>query len=55
MSAEPGVTAGRGSRRLGMALLVIAAAQLMVVIDSTTTGFLSLTAPKAQAALRASH
>jgi len=25
------------------------------VPDSTTTGFLSLTAPKAQAALRASH
>ncbi|HYX58682.1 MAG TPA: hypothetical protein VE888_06695, partial [Streptosporangiaceae bacterium] len=30
-AASPGVTAGGGSRRLGLALLVIATAQLMVV------------------------
>jgi len=33
-AASPGVTAG-GSRRLGLALLVIATAQLMVVLDAT--------------------
>src|ERR1700758_1296130 len=33
-AASPGATAG-GSRRLGLALLVIAPAQLMVVLDST--------------------
>jgi len=31
----PGATAGGGSRRLGVALLVIATAQLMVVLDAT--------------------
>src|ERR1700751_4008853 len=34
-AAAPGVTAGRASRRLGLALLVIATAQLMVVLDAT--------------------
>ena len=34
-SASPGVTAGGGNRRLGLALLVIATAQLMVVLDGT--------------------
>ncbi len=34
-AASPGVTAGGGSRRLGLALLVIATAQLMVVLDGT--------------------
>jgi EmrB/QacA subfamily drug resistance transporter len=34
-AASPGVTAGGGSRRLGLALLVIATAQLMVVLDAT--------------------
>jgi EmrB/QacA subfamily drug resistance transporter len=34
-TASPGVTAGGGSRRLGLALLVIATAQLMVVLDGT--------------------
>jgi EmrB/QacA subfamily drug resistance transporter len=33
--ASPGATAGGGSRRLGLALLVIATAQLMVVLDAT--------------------
>jgi EmrB/QacA subfamily drug resistance transporter len=33
--AAPAVTAGGGSRRLGLALLVIATAQLMVVLDAT--------------------
>ena len=33
--ASPGVTAGGGSRRLGLALVVIATAQLMVVLDAT--------------------
>jgi len=33
--ALPGATAGGGSRRLGVALLVIATAQLMVVLDAT--------------------
>jgi EmrB/QacA subfamily drug resistance transporter len=32
---SPGVTVGGGSRRLGLALLVIATAQLMVVLDAT--------------------
>jgi EmrB/QacA subfamily drug resistance transporter len=32
---SPGATAGGGSRRLGLALLVIATAQLMVVLDAT--------------------
>jgi EmrB/QacA subfamily drug resistance transporter len=34
-AASPGVTAGGGSRRLGLALVVIATAQLMVVLDAT--------------------
>ncbi len=34
-AASPGGTAGGGNRRLGLALLVIATAQLMVVLDST--------------------
>ena len=34
-AASPGVTAGVGNRRLGLALLVIATAQLMVVLDGT--------------------
>jgi EmrB/QacA subfamily drug resistance transporter len=34
-AASPGVTAGGGNRRLGLALLVIATAQLMVVLDGT--------------------
>ena len=34
-AAAPGATAGGGSRRLGLALLVIATAQLMVVLDAT--------------------
>jgi EmrB/QacA subfamily drug resistance transporter len=34
-AASPAVTAGGGSRRLGLALLVIATAQLMVVLDAT--------------------
>ena len=34
-SATPGATAGGGNRRLGLALLVIATAQLMVVLDAT--------------------
>jgi len=34
-AAAPGVTAGGGSRRLGLALVVIATAQLMVVLDAT--------------------
>jgi MFS family permease len=34
-AASPGVTARGGSRRLGLALLVIATAQLMVVLDGT--------------------
>jgi EmrB/QacA subfamily drug resistance transporter len=33
--ASPGVTAGGGNSRLGLALLVIATAQLMVVLDGT--------------------
>jgi hypothetical protein len=33
-AASPGATAG-GNRRLGLALLVIATAQLMVVLDAT--------------------
>ncbi len=33
--AAPAATAGGGSRRLGLALLVIATAQLMVVLDAT--------------------
>ncbi len=32
---SPGATAGGGNRRLGLALLVIATAQLMVVLDAT--------------------
>jgi EmrB/QacA subfamily drug resistance transporter len=34
-AASPTATAGGGSRRLGLALLVIATAQLMVVLDAT--------------------
>jgi EmrB/QacA subfamily drug resistance transporter len=34
-AASPGATAGGASRRLGLALLVIATAQLMVVLDAT--------------------
>jgi EmrB/QacA subfamily drug resistance transporter len=34
-AASPSATAGGGSRRLGLALLVIATAQLMVVLDAT--------------------
>ena len=34
-AASPGVTADGGNRRLGLALLVIATAQLMVVLDAT--------------------
>jgi EmrB/QacA subfamily drug resistance transporter len=34
-AASPGATAGGSSRRLGLALLVIATAQLMVVLDGT--------------------
>jgi EmrB/QacA subfamily drug resistance transporter len=34
-AASPGVAAGGGGRRLGLALLVIATAQLMVVLDAT--------------------
>jgi hypothetical protein len=33
--ASPGATADGGNRRLGLALLVIATAQLMVVLDAT--------------------
>jgi hypothetical protein len=32
-AAPPGAAAGGGSRRLGLALLVIATAQLMVVLE----------------------
>ena len=32
---SPGATAGGGTRRLGLALVVIATAQLMVVLDAT--------------------
>ena len=32
----PAATAGRGSSRLGLALVVIASAQLMVVLDGST-------------------
>ena len=34
-AASPGITAGGGNRRLGLALVVIATAQLMVVLDAT--------------------
>jgi len=34
-AASPGVTAGGGNRRPGLALVVIATAQLMVVLDAT--------------------
>jgi EmrB/QacA subfamily drug resistance transporter len=34
-AASPGATAGGGNRRLGLALVVIATAQLMVVLDAT--------------------
>ena len=34
-AASPGTTAGGSNRRLGLALLVIATAQLMVVLDAT--------------------
>jgi hypothetical protein len=34
-AAAPGDTARGGNRRLGLALLVIAAAQLMVLLDAT--------------------
>jgi len=34
-AASPGATAGGGNRRLGLALLVIATAQLIVVLDGT--------------------
>src|ERR1700759_4811501 len=34
-AAAPGVTAGGGGGRLGLALMVIATAQLMVVLDAT--------------------
>src|SRR5260370_30630796 len=34
-AASPGTTAGGGNRRLSLALLVIATAQLMVVLDAT--------------------
>ena len=34
-AASPGATTGSGNRRLGLALLVIATAQLMVVLDAT--------------------
>jgi EmrB/QacA subfamily drug resistance transporter len=34
-AAAPAATAGRGNRHLGLALLVIATAQLMVVLDAT--------------------
>ena len=34
-AATPGATTGGGNRRLGLALLVIATAQLMVVLDAT--------------------
>jgi len=34
-AASPGTTVGGGNRRLGLALLVIATAQLMVVLDAT--------------------
>ena len=34
-AAAPAATAGGGNRRLGLALLVIATAQLMVVLDAT--------------------
>jgi EmrB/QacA subfamily drug resistance transporter len=34
-AASPGVTAGGSNRRLGLALVVIATAQLMVVLDAT--------------------
>ena len=34
-AASPAATAGGGNRRLGLALLVIASAQLMVVLDAT--------------------
>jgi len=46
---HPGDPEGRIVDDHGINLLFIP------VPDSTTTGFLSLTAPKAQAALRASH
>src|SRR6185369_11800206 len=47
-SASPGVTAGGGNRRLGLALLVIATAQLMVVLDAT---ILNVALPHIQQAL----
>jgi len=34
-TGSPGATLGGGNRRLGLTLLVIAAAQLMVVLDAT--------------------
>src|SRR5579864_305838 len=34
-AASPGTTVGGRNRRLGLALLVIASAQLMVVLDAT--------------------
>jgi hypothetical protein len=34
-AASPTATAGGGNRRLGLALVVIATAQLMVVLDAT--------------------
>jgi hypothetical protein len=50
-AASPGATARGGNRRLGLALLVIAAAQLMVVLDAT---ILNVTLPTWSLATRPS-
>jgi EmrB/QacA subfamily drug resistance transporter len=47
-AASPGATAGGGNRRLGLALLVIATAQLMVVLDAT---IVNVALPHVQSAL----
>jgi EmrB/QacA subfamily drug resistance transporter len=47
-AAPPGATAGGGNRRLGLALLVIATAQLMVVLDAT---IVNVALPHVQSAL----
>jgi EmrB/QacA subfamily drug resistance transporter len=47
-AASPAATAGGGNRRLGLALLVIATAQLMVVLDAT---IVNVALPNVQRAL----
>jgi len=47
-AASPRTTAGGGNRRLGLALLVIATAQLMVVLDGT---IVNVALPRVQRAL----